>query len=344
MESTAQFESRKQDHIRFALDPKNQAAGLSGLDSIGLWHEALPDLDFTQISLKTSVLETQILTPFLISSMTAGHTESQELNRRLAFAAQSRGWLMGVGSQRRELNDPEASSEWRAVRKDCPRAHLLANVGLTQLIKTKTQSIQALVDNLEALALIVHTNPLQECLQPEGTPSFKGGLQALEKIARELKVPVVLKETGCGFSTQTLARLKNSGIAAVDISGFGGTHWGRIEGDRAATDKIRSQAADEFSHWGISTVDSLLLAVEQDLPFEIWGSGGVRSGLDAAKLLAMGASLVGFAQPLLKAALAGELEFVMERIEFELRCAMFCTGSESINDLRQKGLWRWLKT
>lgn len=342
-ESNVQFESRKRDHIRLSLADKNQASGESGLDRVLLIHEALPDLNFKNVSLAQISLKTKCKTPFLVSSMTAGHDKSTELNVLLARACQERGWRMGVGSQRRELNDLAAAAEWKSLRKSAGKVQLLGNLGLAQLIKTKTSAIERLVDSLEATAMIIHLNALQECLQPEGTTDFKGGLKAIEKLCKNLSVPVIVKETGCGFSHSTLKRLKGTGIAAVDVSGLGGTHWGRIEGDRAPSDDVRYAAALSFANWGIPTVDSVADAVSIKPKYEVWASGGVRSGLDAAKLLAMGASIVGFAKPILEGALAGE-EVLIQRMatfEFELKTALFCTGSEDIQELQRKKVWKW---
>lgn len=342
-ESALQFEGRKVDHIRLSLDTKNQADGLSGLDQVHLEHEALPDLDFSEISIQVQSLGQDLLTPFLVSSMTAGHADSTSLNLLMASACAERGWRMGVGSQRRELSEPEVASEWRQIRQLVPRVQLLGNLGISQLIRTETDQVEALVEALEAKAMIIHLNALQECLQPEGTPNFKGSLKAIERLCQTLSVPVVIKETGCGFSAATLARLKNIGVAAVDISGLGGTHWGRIEGDRNHASNIRRAAAESLASWGIPTVESMRNALALEVDYEIWASGGVRSGLDAAKLLAMGAQTVGFAMPILNAALLGERELLhkMSVLEYELKTALFCTGCSSVADLQSKKVWQW---
>lgn len=343
IEPREQFEGRKQDHIRLSMSPKNQATGEAGFDRVELVHEALPDLNFDQVSLVSNSLGTKTKTPFLISSMTAGHAESVDLNARLARAAEEFGWRMGVGSQRKELNDSGAAAEWKSIRKQAPKVVLYGNLGLAQLIRTKVSAIEKLVESLEASGMIIHLNALQECMQPEGTPAFKGGVKALKELAKKLSVPVIVKETGCGFSKPTLKRLRGLGLGAVDVSGYGGTHWGRIEGDRNQPDSVRKAAAATFANWGISTVDSLAGAASMKTDFEVWASGGVRSGLDAAKLLAMGAETVGLALPILEAALQGEadLHMKMSVIEFELKTAMFCTGSVNLTELRDKKVWKW---
>ena len=351
-----EFESRKADHIRLALESRMQAEGGSGLDRVHLIHEAFPELDFHEVELSVPLFKdfkknrsgldsADLVSPLFVSSMTAGHAGSLDLNLVMAKVSEKRNWAMGVGSQRRQLTDPQAASEWRKIRKVCPRIRFFGNIGAAQLIATRVDEIRALADSLEASAMIVHANPLQECFQPEGTPSFKGALKAIERLASELECPVIVKETGSGFSRSTLERLRGLGIAAVDVAGLGGTHWGRIEGGRSKPGDKLQQAAETFRNWGIGTVDSVLAALEtganDGADYEVWASGGVRTGLDAAKLLAMGARLVGFAKPVIEAALGGEeaLDKRMELLEFELKTALFCTGSRTVAELQGKRTW-----
>lgn len=333
-----QFEARKQDHIELALMPDNQADESSPFDSMILTHEALPDLDFSDLSIQSHRFGQVIEKPFFVSSMTAGHQQSVDINRHLVAACEQMDWAMGVGSQRRELTDPDAAAEWQLIRRDHPRVSLLGNLGIAQLISASVSDIQRLTEALQASALIIHCNPLQECIQPEGTPQFKGCWSALEQLVKTLSLPVVVKETGCGFSANTLKRLDDIGVSAVDVSGLGGTHWGRIEGHRAAQDSVHQQASVTFRNWGINTVESVLHAVSIKPAYDIWGSGGVRNGLDAAKLIALGASSVGFAKPMLVAALqsVNAVTALMASIEYELKVALFCTGSCVLSDLKEK--------
>jgi len=334
------FENRKADHLRLSLSSAMEASGGSGLDRVQLLHEALPEMNFSEVKLETKFWRYRAASPLFISSMTAGHKGGEALNHTLARVAGLRRWPMGLGSQRRELTDPNAQTEWKKLRKVAPDAFLLSNLGLSQLITTPLKQVMNLVDSLEAGGLFIHANALQEALQPEGTPEFKGGLKALEKLCKASAVPVVLKETGCGFSSATLKRLKSTGLAAVDVSGFGGTHWGRIEGGRAAENSLQRSAALTFANWGVSTTDSLRNAAKLNL--EIWGSGGIRSGLDAAKAIALGAHKVGFAKPALERALEGDesLDKWMELMEFELKVALFCTGSKDPQALRKGKKWQ----
>lgn len=338
------FESRKADHLRLALDPSMEALGAGGFERVHLFHEALPEIDFAEVSLETAFWKYKAASPFFISSMTAGHHQGEALNITLARGAAAKRWPMGLGSQRRELNDPNAKTEWKRLRKAAPGAFLMSNLGLSQLISTPHEKVFSLVETLEAGAIFIHTNPMQEALQPEGTPQFKGGLNALEKLCKKSPVPVILKETGCGFSAATLKRLRSTGLAAVDVSGLGGTHWGRIEGGRAPDASAQKIAAATFAGWGESTVDSLLNAasLQSAKKLEIWASGGVRSGLDAAKAIALGARKVGFAKPALTSALAGDAAFAawMNQMEFELKVALFCSGVKTPDALRKGKRWQ----
>ncbi len=341
-ESPTQFEKRKRDHIRIALDSRSQTEGQSGLDSVDLVHEALPDLNLKEVDLSTSfVFKSEALplsSPIFISSMTAGHEKGREINEALARLSDRRQILMGVGSQRRELDDSNAAQEWKQVRAQAPKALLLGNIGIAQLIKTPIDKIHRLIESVEAKAVFVHLNSLQEALQPEGTTEFKNGLSAIENLVKLSKVPVIVKEVGCGFSVETLMRLQETGLFAVDVSGKGGTHWGRVEGYRSEDTEILHKVAQTFSNWGVSTVQSVLNTQEAKLSCEVWASGGVRNGLDVAKLCALGAQKVGVAKPFLEAALQGDqaLEDLLNQFEMELRIAMFCTGSQNLKELQTK--------
>lgn len=343
-ESNSQFEQRKRDHIRIALDPRSQTDGQSGLDSIELIHEALPEMNFKEVDISTSfVFKNTVLplsSPIFISSMTAGHEKGREINEALARLSDRHQILMGVGSQRRELEDSNAAEEWVRVRKQAPKARLLGNIGISQLIKSPLDKVRRLVDSTEAVALFVHLNSLQEVLQPEGTPDFRHGLEAIKNLVKVIGVPVIVKEVGCGFSVETLKRLDETGIFAVDVSGKGGTHWGRVEGYRSQEDELLYKVAQTFSNWGMSTVQSVLNGKEAQVSYEIWASGGVRNGLDIGKLCALGAKKVGVAKPFLETALVGEeaLDGLLQKLELELKITMFCTGSKSLQDLQSKAV------
>lgn len=334
----SQFEKRKQDHIDLALMSVNQTNELNTFDNVTLRHEALPDIDFDEIDLSGMRFGGKVSKPLMVGSMTAGHRDSVDINRHLIAACAESGWAMGVGSQRRELTDDNAALEWTTLRRDYPDVSLFSNLGIAQLAGTSLDKIKKLTQAIRADALIIHCNPLQECIQPEGTTNFKGCWKALAALVKSMNLPIIVKETGCGFSTSTLSRLNDIGVAAVDVSGVGGTHWGRIEGHRAVDEPMKQRASLTFSNWGIDTVSSVKMAQSLAPSYEIWGSGGVRHGLDAAKLFALGASTVSFAKPLLNAALLSveDVLFQMKTIEYELKVAMFCTGSRLLSDLKEK--------
>lgn len=340
-----EFERRKHEHIALSLDPRHQSDDSTGLETIYLPHSALPELDLCDVILSHKRFGETVSTPFFISSMTAGHDHAEQINTTLAKACEQTGWAMGVGSQRRELSDANAGNEWRAIRKNFPKAKLFANLGISQLIQTDNTKVLKIADNLHAQAIIIHCNPLQECLQPEGTPQFRGGLDAIASLCHDSSLPVIVKETGCGFSHETLKQLKHLPVAAVDISGKGGTHWGRIEGSRSSDDSLLSRVSQTFANWGNTTLQGVLQGCALKPKYEIWGSGGVRSGLDAAKLLALGASSIGIAKPMLQPALDGVDAVIneMQRFEYELKLALFCTGSDSIQTLQRRKLWRHVK-
>ena len=336
------YSQRKKDHIALALKEKN-FQGENGLSKIRLIHEALPEINWSEVNLSTEILGRKTLTPFFVSSMTGGFSSALKINSMLAKACVRRGWMMGVGSQRKGVEDPQALEEWLEIKNKFPKTLFLGNLGLSQLIHTPLEKVETLVRSLGAIAMVIHANALQESLQPEGTPEFKGGIRALKELSKHLSVPVILKETGCGFSYKTLKNLCGWGLKAVDVSGYGGTHWGRIEGDRISSEDVRKQASLTYSNWGNSTLDSLLAARQlKERDFEVWASGGIKTGLDAAKCLALGAVAVGFAHIILKQAQKGEkaLEDQMFLLEHELKIALLCTGSRNVSQLKQ---WEYVK-
>ncbi len=341
--SSVGFSQRKKDHIEISLRDESQAS-LDQFSKIQLQHNAIPEINFADVDLKTQVFGHSLQSPLFISSMTLGHDGAKELNETLMGVSESMGWMMGVGSQRRQLFDPQAFKECESLRARYSKAVVFSNIGLSQIIDSPVADIQALVDSLGAKFLVVHCNPLQEAIQPEGTPQFRGGLKALTTLCEKINVPVVLKETGCGLSEQTFDALKNCGLAAVDVSGLGGTHWGRVEGLRMQSDELGYQVAQTFANWGISTVDSVENGIRSSFDGSLWASGGVRNGLQAAKLLALGAERVGFAQPILVAALQGEgeLQKKMLQLDHELKVAMFCLGIADVESLvGKRNLLRW---
>lgn len=340
------FETRKKDHIRISLREESQSLAHQDWERVKLIPDALPELDFAEVSLAVESLGRVWPTPFFVSSMTAGHSESLNINSILAEACSQRGWMLGVGSQRRELEDLEAHQEWRQILQSFPSVQLASNIGLSQLITTPLATIQKLVEHTQAVALFVHLNPLQECLQPEGTPQFKGGLATLEKLCKTLSIPVIVKEVGSGVSVRVAQRLAEVGVAAIDVSGRGGTHWGRVEGLRTEATSPQALAAQTYKDWGVSTPRALYQLADKNLgTTEVWASGGIRNGLQAVQSLAMGAKRVGLAKPFLEKALlgVGSVVQLMEQLEYELTIGLFCMGIKNISELKQRKVWVWEK-
>ncbi len=331
------LEQRKADHIRINLEEDIGFDRLTtGLERYHFVHQALPDLDLADIDLSTDIFGKSLRVPLLISSMTGGTERAHIINRTLAAAAQAAGIAMGLGSMRAALEDPSLAESFRVVRPVAPDILLFANLGAVQLNYGYTvDHCRRAVEMVEADALFLHFNALQEALQPEGDTNFGGLLDKVEAVCTNLEVPVVAKEVGWGLSEDTARRLVNAGIAAIDVAGAGGTSWSQVEMYRADTE-IRRQVAATFRDWGIPTAESIQMVRRGAPDLPIIASGGLRNGLDVAKTVALGARLAGMAGPFLKAAVVST-EQVLDMIEVtasELRTTMFCIGVLSLDDLR----------
>jgi isopentenyl-diphosphate delta-isomerase len=330
-------EARKTDHIRINLDEDVRARGVTtGFEHYRFVHDALPDLDLDGVDLRTTFLGRSLRAPLLVSSMTGGVARGWEITRRLAVAAQTVGCAIGVGSQRVAIEDP-TRARYFAVRDVAPDVLLFANLGAVQLnYGYGVDACRRAVEMIGADALVLHLNPLQEALQPEGNRDFSSLLQKIERVCAALDVPVVVKETGCGISVGVARRLAGAGVAAIDVAGAGGTSWSAVEGHRAA-DAVTRRLGETFAGWGIPTATSLQLAALGAPGLPLIASGGLRSGLDAAKAIALGADLAGFAGPLLRAAATGESETIdlLNAVAAELRLAMFCCGAANVAQLKQ---------
>jgi len=336
-------ESRKADHIRINLEKDVAFKKLtSGLEHYFFLHQALPELDLDQLDTRTTIFGKTLSTPLLISSMTGGTAEARQINQTLAAAAQEVGMAMGLGSQRAAIEDDSLIATYQ-VRNVAPDILLFANLGAVQLnYGYGLDHCRRAVDMIEADALILHFNALQEAVQPEGDGNFAGLLGKVEAICRALPVPVIAKEVGWGFAEETARQLAAAGVAAIDVAGAGGTSWSQVEMYRAPTSR-HARVAGAFIDWGIPTAVSLQYCrtAAPDLP--IFASGGIRSGIDVAKCIALGANLVGFAGEFLRAAdnggVAGVVELA-ETITEELRVSMFCSGAANLRALSQTPLLR----
>lgn len=342
MDTDPKFVQRKEDHLHFSLNPESQASSRMQFDGVELIHDSMPDLNLSEVSIATNFLDTEMNTPFFVSGMTAGHENAALINDRIASMASERGWIMGVGSQRRELGASYQDLALQGLSSRYPQLKIISNLGLTQLIelhqKNEFDKLIRLIEATRSMLVAIHLNPLQEAIQSEGTPNFSGGYEALKAWKKVSPVPVMVKETGSGMSESTLSKLKSLKLFAVDVSGMGGTHWGRVEGLRAEVNSAAFRFGKIFGEWGVSTLESLLLAEQilKNSHTEIWASGGIRSGLDAAKAIALGADRVGFAQPVLAAAIQSEDALMGWAAEMEkgLKIAMFCTNSRTLSELR----------
>lgn len=264
--------------------------------------------------------------------MTGGHPDTAEVNERLAQAAERFGLGIGVGSQRAALENPDLEGSFTVVREHAPSAFVCANLGIIQLRDHGIEWAERAVEMIDAQAICIHLNPLQEAIQPEGDHDLRGCIDALAHLCAEFRVPVIAKETGSGISGETARMLWSAGVAAIDVGGFGGTNWAAVERERAKNDGQR-RLGEHFLGWGIPTAVSLVEVVRTGGP--VIATGGLRSGTDMAKAIALGADLCGMALPLLKGAMESDeaLTRTIDEIHTQLRVAMFCTGSKTIPEL-----------
>jgi isopentenyl-diphosphate Delta-isomerase len=336
MRSAEDIEQRKKDHIDIILSGRAAHQNGSGFDSFEFVHDALPDSNFMDIDLSTQFLGKKLKLPYLASSMTGGPLQGGVINRNIAEAAQAMGFAMGVGSQRISLGGGSEHGLDLSVRRIAPDIALYANLGAVQLVNGMTvEDARRAVEAIEADALILHFNPLQEALQQGGDLNWKGVFNAVENVCRYLRAPVIAKEVGAGISASVARRLADVGIAAIDVAGAGGSSWAAVEGLRHP-DQEGQSLGETFRNWGIPTAECLrtVRAALPDMP--LIATGGINSGLDGAKAIRLGANLVGQAGALLRAATLGT-DYVISHVEAwekALRISCFCTRSSTLTDLK----------
>ena len=328
--------SRKADHLRINIERDVLGKGIeNGFAGWRFAHRALPQIDLADVDPSTEIFGRRLRAPILISCMTGGTVEARQVNERLARVAERHGFAMGLGSARALIEAPELLETFD-VRPAAPNVLLFANMGAVQLNKGYgIEECRRLVDALGADALVLHLNPLQEALQPEGDTCFRGLLGKIAEIAAAEAFPVIVKEVGWGIAAPEVRALFDAGVAAVDVAGAGGTSWSEVERHRIA-EPWRARVAASFSDWGTPTAQCLVEARTVAPKERIFASGGITTGVEVAKALALGADLVGIAGPFLRAADAGEEsadEFARELFD-ELRIAMFCVGARRPDDLR----------
>ncbi len=339
MSKVAPIEERKADHIKINLE-KDVKSGLdSGLERYRFVHEALPELNLARIDTTLSLFGKTMKAPILISSMTGGTRHAGDLNRRLAEAAQECGIAMGVGSQRAALEHPEQADSFK-VRAAAPDILLFANIGAVQFnYGYGLDECRRAVEMIEADALYLHLNAIQEAVQPGGDTDFSGLAKKIEQVCAKLEVPVIAKEVGWGISGRTAKILAECGVQAIDVAGAGGTSWSQVEMYRAPDEFTRNLAAS-FVGWGIPTAESIRQVRAAVPEITVFASGGLKDGLDIAKALALGAALGGMAGPFLKAA-AINTDNVVETIRLtqrQIEIAMFACGAGSLGELGMEKL------
>jgi isopentenyl-diphosphate delta-isomerase len=334
--------SRKLDHLRICAEEEVES-GDAGFGDVRLVHHALPECDMRSIDLSTRFLGHTLSSPLFVSAMTGGHPGTKDANARLARIAERFGLGMGVGSQRAALENPALADTFSVVRDEAPHAFLVANLGAVQLREHGAAWAGQAIEMIGANAIAIHLNFLQEAIQPEGDLSATGCIAAIADLCADTKIPVIVKETGCGISREVARLCWSAGAAAIDIGGWGGTSWAAVESFRADRKDSQGRAlktlGEDFAGWGIPTVVSLAEVAGTGSP--VIASGGIRSGIDMAKCLALGADLCGMALPLLKPALESDeaLAARVETIHRELVASMFLCGAARIRDMRRARLF-----
>ena len=332
--------SRKQQHVELTLSRNVGFRGKgNGLDQWEFTHNALPELDLAHIDLSTEFLGKRVALPFMISSMTGGYPDALLINRRLAEASEAFGIAIGVGSQRQALEDTRFHRTFSIVRDVAPSVPVVGNIGAAEVASLKTSGgIKNLAALVKADGFAIHLNPLQEFLQPEGNPRFRGVLDGIRRLVHELPIPVIVKEVGAGLSAEVVGRLLEAGVRYIDVAGAGGTSWAGVEILRR---RGKQEASLPFWDWGIPTATAVAEAAAlkgRPHSFVLIASGGIATGLEAAKCIALGADMAASARPMLRALAAGGphgLRRLLEAWIFQLRGAMLLTGSQTLRDLQR---------
>ena len=327
---------RKTEHIRLCLTGNVEGVNKStGLEGIHFIHNALPEINFDDISLETSFLGKKLKAPFLVSSMTGGSELATAINQNLALAAEAKGWAMAIGSTRAFL-ESDKHKESFLIREQAPTVPLIVNIGAVQFnYGYGPEECQRIIDKTGADSIVLHLNSMQEAVQDGGDLNFENLLPKIEKVCKALDAPVGVKEVGFGIDGEVAEKLYNAGISYIDVAGAGGTSWSQVEKLRSR-DKLKKAAAEAFNNWGNPTKDCIV-SVRSKLPeAPIVASGGMKTGVDAAKAITIGSDIIGFARHLLQAATESPEAVIetMEQIELELKMTMFGIGVKSLDELK----------
>jgi isopentenyl-diphosphate delta-isomerase len=326
---------RKEEHISISLKHNVQAREVTtGFEDATFIHKALPEIDRQKIDLSTKIFGHKFAAPLIVGAITGGTREATKINATIAEVVEELGLGMGVGSQRAALEDKKYEESFAVARRKAPTAFLVANIGGVQLVNGYgPKEVEKAMKMIEADALAVHLNALQETAQPEGQTNFTGVLEKLAQIAGDLDKPIIVKETGAGIAAEEAKKLEAAGAKGVDVSGVGGTSWAAVEYYRAkeVQDAFRRRLGDLFWDWGIPTAVSIV-EVSQTVDIPVIASGGVRNGVEVAKALALGSDLTSLSQPVLRAAVKGvqKTRDMLSLLMDELRNVMFLVGAESI--------------
>jgi len=342
-ERVNRIKNRKDEHIIICLEKDVEARKVTtGFEDVFLIHRALPEINLHNVKTETTFLNHRFSAPIIIEGMTGGTKRAMEINAVIAQVVEELGLGMGVGSQRAALENPQLEETYRIVRRKAPNSFIVSNIGGPQIsMKYDIKKIKRAIEMVDADALAIHLNPLQEAIQPEGETIYAGIIDKIEKIVNSIDVPVIVKETGAGISAEVAKMLEKAGVACIDVAGTGGTSWAAVEYYRAikSNDEFSRDLGLELWDWGIPTAVSLV-EVAQSVSLPIIASGGLRSGLDVAKSIALGASLAGLARPILISASKGydETKKTLCKLINQLRNVMFLVGADSIEKLKNTPL------
>ena len=331
----SEISDRKKDHVQFTIDEGTQYNQRSGFEKYKFIHNALPEVNIGEVSTEAELLGQRFSFPLFISSMTGGYSEAGQVNAIIAEFCEHKNLPFGVGSQRAMLEDDTLTETFSIVRKKAPNAFICSNIGGAQLIgNLKSDKIKRMIDSIEANAVIVHLNPLQELMQPEGDRDFKGILSGIEDLATSVTLPLIVKETGAGISKYVAKKLLNAGAAVIDVAGAGGTSWAKVENQRESN----LEPHFDFDEWGNSTTDCLIdiASLQWERGFEIISSGGIRSAFDIAKSFCLGADFTACAQPLIKAISVNGLDGLDElfsKWEHDLKTILTLLGCTNLKEL-----------